>query len=141
MSKFSITVFISYLLLLVTTWFIDKHLYWAIISTVLILQMINMVFRKYIDNKTKYHDSYYAEEEKLRFFYAYFGFPITLMFPKYFRQIRKDSYYERKLKEIETTMKFFEGHNVPIPEETKNEWTICNRYLKLKKLKTKQEEV
>lgn len=147
MTRFSKWVFACYMMSLTILYLISKfnhfflYVYWTEMGTVLFLQMTNMLFRKPIDNFTKYKDSISYETEKIRFVYMYFGFPITLLFPEYFRQIRKDSYYERRLKQIESTMNFYEEHKTPLPEEIKNEWTVCNRYLKLKKLKTKQEEI
>jgi len=105
----------------------------------MVLQLINIIFRKKIDNKTKYNDSISSESEKIRFIYTYFGFPITILFKRYFKQIRKDSYYVRRLKELENIMQVYQKNDIPINEEIKNDWVTCNRYLKLKKLKEKQE--
>ena len=140
MSKFSKTVFAIYFITLIITWLISKYAYWCVITLVLFLQLSNMALRKWVDNRTKYKDSISHEAEKLRWFYMYFGFPITICFPKQFRQIRKDTYFERRAKELEEGIKFYEEHSVPAPEEMKDELINCNRYLKLKKIKHKQEE-
>lgn len=141
MSKFSKIVFISYISLLIIAWLINIYVYWGIIMTVLFLQLSNMFLKKWVDNKTKYKDSLAHEGEQLRLIYSYFGFPITVLFPKRFREIRKYSYHERKLKELEDLIKLYNDNNMIISERLKNDWTICNRYLKLKKIKHKQEKV
>ena len=85
MSKFSKRVFIIYILSLVVLWIVSTTLYWIVILTVLALQIINMILRNFIDKLTSYNgDKLYYESEKLRFIYAYFGFPIVLFFLKYF---------------------------------------------------------
>ena len=141
MSKFSKTIFVIYFVTLIITWIISRYAYWAVITLILFLQLSNMALRKWVDNKTKYKDSIFSEDEKLRFFYMYFGFPIVICFPKQFRQIRKDSYYERRVKELDELVKFYSEHDASITDEMKDELINCNRYLKLKKIKHKQEEV
>jgi hypothetical protein len=141
MSKFSKIIFASYLSTLILAWLINIYVYWGIILTVLFLQVSNMMLRKWVDNKTKYRDSLSHEEEKLRLIYSYFGFPITILFPKKFKEIRKYSYYERKLKELEEMEKFYTERSFPITDEMKEELINCNRYLKLKRIKHKQEKV
>ena len=97
-----------------------------------------MIFQKYIDNKTKYNTSLYVENEKLRLFYSYLGFPIVLIFPNYFYEIRKQSFYNRRIIELEDLIKLYKKHDIPINETITEDLKICNRYLKLKKLKAKQ---
>lgn len=141
MSKFSIKVFVIYILSLVMIYVISKQVYWGVISTVLFLQLTNMFLRNWVDSKTKYKESINNESEKIRFIYTYFGFPITLMFKDYFKQIRKDSYYERAIEQLKNKIEFYNKHDIPITEDIKDDWIDCNRYLKLKKLKTKHQEI
>ena len=144
-SNFSKWVFFSYLSILTIIFIISRfaswvmYIYWFIILTILVLQISNMVMKKYVDNKTKYKDSLLYESEKLRFVFAYFGFPIVLLFPDYFREIRKDSYYVRRLKELGDLIKMYEKSGITVNEEVRSDWTICNRYLKLKKLKNHED--
>ena len=140
MSKFVKIVFAIYLVSLVIIYFLSKQVYWGVIFTILGLQLINMVLRKYVDNKTKYKDDLISEGEKLRFFYSYLGFPIAILFPKHFRQIRKDTYFVRKIKSLEDLIKMYTDHKLPVDQKIKDEWINCNRYLKLKKLKEKHLE-
>ena len=141
MSKFIIKVLIIYVTSLLIIYKINEGVYWVILITIIVLQLSNSLFRKRIDNVTKYKDPISKESEQISFFYSYFGFPITLIFRKRFREIRKDSYYERKIKEINRLIEFYGENDAEIPENMKNEWVICNRYLKLKKLKTKHQKV
>ena len=135
MSKFSIKVFIGYISVLLILWFTSRYAYFGVIGMVTVLQIINMIFRKRIDNVTKYKDSFIYESEKFKFFFTYFGFPITILFPEYFKELRKYSYYERKMKQLKELIEMYEEHKMPINEKIKNDWIICNRYLKLKKYK------
>ena len=140
MSKFSKTIFVTYIISLFIINYISNYVYWGVIILILFLQMSNMILRKWVDNRTKYKDSIIHEDEKLRFFYMYFGFPITVCFPNHFRQIRKDTFFERRVKELEERKKFYTEHGAPITDEIKEELINCNRYLKLRKIKQKQEE-
>jgi hypothetical protein len=140
MSKFAKITFAIYLVTLVIVYLISKPVYWGILFTILVLQIINMVLRKYVDNKTKYKDSISDESEKMRFFYTYLGFPIALMFPDYFKKIRKDTYYVRKIQKLEDLIKMYTEHKLSVDQQIKDEWVNCNRYLKLKKLKAKHLE-
>ena len=141
MSKFTKTIFITYIISLFIINYISNYVYWGVIILILFLQLSNMMLRKWVDNRTKYKDSIAHEDEKLRFFYMYFGFPITVCFPKRFRQIRKDTFFERRVKELEERKKFYTEHGAPITDEIKDELINCNRYLKLRKIKQKREEI
>ena len=82
MSKFTKTIFITYIISLFIINYISNYVYWGVIILILFLQLSNMMLRKWVDNRTKYKDSIVHEDEKLRFFYMYFGFPYYCMFSK-----------------------------------------------------------
>ena len=137
MSKFSWIVFGIYLSILILVYFFINFLYWPILGTVLFLQITNMIFRKYINKKTKYKekDELFMENEKIRFLFIYFGFPLVFIHLNYLKQLRKDSYYIRNVKELESLIKIYEENDIKIDDKMKNDWIMCNRYLKLKKIR------
>ena len=96
-----------------------------------------MIFRKYINKKTKYKekDELFMENEKIRFLFIYFGFPLVFIHLNYLKQLRKNSYYIRNVKELESLIKIYEENDIKIDDKMKNDWIMCNRYLKLKKIR------
>jgi hypothetical protein len=142
MSKFSKRVFIIYILTFIVIWSLSKTLWLVILFSIMFLQFINVLLKKFLNRYTWYNESkLFNESEQLRFVYAYFGFPVVLFFPKYFRELRKVSYHERTLKQTEEMIEMYNKNQIPIDERLKEMWVDCNRFLKLKKIRTKQREL
>ncbi len=127
---------ILYTILLVIFYIINRHLYFGFLFFVMFCQSISFLCSKWFDRKTQYRDSKIVEEPgRIKVYYSYLAFPVVLLFMNHFRELRKDSYYQRKYDELSELKNY-----ITFDDELKERWEECFNYLRIKKLQKIQKK-